>query len=147
MFWLGGTGSSREVLLKAAPTLARRLPVSEHVLQKFDEACVVVHYFKRYPLAKMTLVGQPKALVNSGTLRGQYAVKFSNGNALSMVSNGELSLINNQIWGKLGLQEYVARVLDREADAGKTEAAKALSIAVRSYVSVSYTHLDVYKRQ
>ncbi len=138
VFWLGGTGSSREVLLKAAPTLARRLPISEHKQHKFDEACVAVHYFKRYPIAKISLVGQPKAQVNSGTLRGQYAVKFSNGNALPIQSNGELSLVNSQgkpqIWGKLGLQEYVARVVDREAYARQTEAAKALSIAARSYV-------------
>lgn len=138
IFWLGGTGSSREVLLKAAPTLAQRLPISEHTQHKFDEACVAVHYFKRYPIAKISLVGQPKAQVNSGTLRGQYAVKFSNGNTLPIQSNGELSLVNSQgkpqIWGKLGLQEYVARVVDREADARQTEAAKALSIAARSYV-------------
>lgn len=138
VFWLGGTGSSREVLLKAAPTLAQRLPVGEHMQHKFDEACVAVHYFKRYPIAKISMVGQPKARVNSGTLRGQYAVKFSNGNALPIQSNGELSLVNSQgkpqIWGKLGLQEYVARVVDREADARQTEAAKALSIAARSYV-------------
>ncbi|HQC30077.1 MAG TPA: DUF2300 domain-containing protein, partial [Methylotenera sp.] len=138
VFWLGGAGSSREVLLKAAPTLAQRLPISEHTQHKFDEACMAVHYFKRYPIAKMTLVGQPEMLVKSGTLRGQYAVKFSNGNAQSLLSNGELSLVNSQgklqIWGKLGLQEYVARVVDREADARQTEAAKALSIAARSYV-------------
>ncbi|MGB4811354.1 MAG: DUF2300 domain-containing protein [Methylophilaceae bacterium] len=138
VFWLGGTGSSREVLFKAAPMVASVLPVSEHVAQKFDEACVVVHYFKRYPIDKIALVGQPKTRVNAGVLRGQYAVKFSNGNALQLMSHGELSLQidhnKSQIWGKLGLQEYIARVVDREADATKTEAAKALSIAARSYV-------------
>lgn len=138
VFWLGGTGSSREVLLKAAPTLAQRLPISEHAQHKFDEACVTVHYFKRYPIDKVALLGHPNAKVNAGTLRGQYAVKFSNGNALPIQSHGELSLVHSQgkpqIWGRLGLQEYVARVVDREADASKTEAAKALSIAARSYV-------------
>lgn len=138
VFWLGGTGSSKEVLMKAAPILAQQLPVSKHTQHKFDEACVAVHYFKRYPIDKVTLVGQPKAQLNSGKLRGQYAVKFSNSNALPINSNGELSLLVSkgklQIWGKLGLQEYVARVIDREADASKTQAAKALSIAARSYV-------------
>lgn len=138
VFWLGGTGSSRDVWLKAAPTLAQRLPVGEHALQKFDEACVSVHYFKRYPIEKIALLGQPNLKVQSGTLRGLYAVKFSNGNALQLQSSGELSLINKQgkpqVWGKLGLQEYISRVIDREADASKTEAAKALSIAARSYV-------------
>lgn len=138
VFWLGGTGSSREVMLKAAPTLAQRLPVREHAQQKYDEACITVRYFKRYPIDNISLVGKPALRVNSGTLRGQYAVTFSNGNALTIQSNGELSWLMRkgkpQIWGKLGLQEYVARVLDREADASKTEAAKALSIAARSYV-------------
>jgi uncharacterized protein YfaQ (DUF2300 family) len=65
-------------------------------------------------------------------------VKFSNGNVLPIKSNGELTLsaVENkpQLWGKLGVQEYIARVLDREADATKTEAARALSIAARSYL-------------
>ncbi|HOY71090.1 MAG TPA: DUF2300 domain-containing protein [Methylotenera sp.] len=138
VFWLGGTSSSREVMLKTAPMLAEKLPVSAHAQQKFDEACVAVHYFKRYPIEKIALIGQPNIKVSGGTLRGPYAVKFSNGNALQLHSSGELTLINfqgkPQIWGKLGLQEYVARVVDREADASKTEAAKALSIAARSYV-------------
>ena len=138
VFWLGGTGSSKDVMIRAAPKLAASLPIKEHSQQKFDEACVVVHYFKRYPIAKVTLLGQPKTLVNHGVLRGQYAVQFINGNALQLASNGELTLQGDkskpQIWGKLGLQEYVARVIDREADASKTQAAKALSIAARSYV-------------
>ncbi len=137
-FWLGGTGSSRDVFIKAASNLAERLPVSEHTQQKLDEACVAVHYFKRYPIEKIELLGKPKVTVSNGALSGQYAVKFSNGNALQIQSNGELSLVNHQgkpqIWGRLGLQEYVARVVDREADASKTEAAKALSIAARSYL-------------
>lgn len=137
-FWLGGTGSSREVFIKAAPILAERLPVSEHMQQKFDEACVAVHYFKRYPIEKIELLGKPKVKVSNGTLSGQYAVKFSSGNVLQIQSNGELSLVTKkgkqQIWGKLGLQEYLARVIDREADASKTEAAKALSIAARSFL-------------
>lgn len=138
VFWLGGTGSSIDVLMKTAPILAQQLPLSRHTQHKFDEACVAVHYFKRYPIDKISIVGQPKLQVNSGILRGQYAVKFSNGNVLPIESNGELSLLVNegkpQIWGKFGLQEYVARVIDREADASKTQAAKALSIAARSYV-------------
>ena len=149
-FWLGGAGSSKEVLFKAAPKLAELIPVRAHYRQAFDEECVAVRYFKRYPIQQVALLAPVKAQANtkqnlqsnsqvaSGTLRGQYIVQFNNGNAIHLVSNGELTLSNSdrklQIWGKLGMQEYLARVLDREADATKTEAAKALSIAARSYV-------------
>lgn len=138
VFWLGGAGTSREVLLKAAPIMAQRLPVAAHLQQQFDEACVAVHYFKRYPIASVTKLGQASVPLKNGILRGQYVVKFSNGNALPIQSDGELTLSTvegkPQLWGKLGVQEYVARVLDREADATKTAAANALSIAARSYL-------------
>ena len=137
-FWLGGAGSSKQVLFKAAPTLAKNLAVSTHNKQAFDEDCVAVHYFKRYPIQQVRQIGDANTPIANGTLRGQYSVKFTNGNALSIQSNGELALSNTntkpQIWGKLGLQEYIARVVDREADATSVEAAKALSIAARSYV-------------
>ncbi len=138
VFWLGGAGGSREVWLRSAQTLAKRLPIQQHYSQQFDEACVVVDYFTRYPIDRLQMVEQPKKAVVAGVLRGQYVVKFSNGNALNISSNGELTLARkaNQwhIFGKLGLQEYIARVVDREADATQIEAAKALSIAARSYL-------------
>ena len=140
-FWVGGTGSSKVVIEKAAPLIAEKLPIKGQSQQGFDEECVAVHYFKRYPIQTVTRVSQRGAdstKVTSGALQGQYAVKFSNGNALQIISDGELSLTQRgnalQLWGKLSMQEYVARVLDREGDATKTEAAKALSIAARSYV-------------
>jgi uncharacterized protein YfaQ (DUF2300 family) len=137
-FWLGGTGSSKEVLLKAAPILAQRLPLSAHSSHAFGEECVAVHYFKRYPVQQIQSLDKTHIPIANGTLRGQYIVKFENGNALKIQSNGELSLSasngKSQIWGKMGLQEYLARVIDREADAKVSEAAKALSIAARSYL-------------
>ncbi|MDR0234330.1 MAG: DUF2300 domain-containing protein, partial [Zoogloeaceae bacterium] len=36
--------------------------------------------------------------------------------------------------GRFGLDDYVARVIDREANAKETEAARALSVVVRSYL-------------
>ncbi len=138
VFWLGGAGSSKEVLLKAAPTLAKNLMLTPPSKQAFNEDCVTVRYFKRYPIQQVNKTGSADTPIASGTLRGLYSVKFTNGNALSMQSNGELALSTShnkpQIWGKLGLQEYIARVVDREADAKSVEAAKALSIAARSYL-------------
>jgi uncharacterized protein YfaQ (DUF2300 family) len=136
-FWLGGTGGSREVMLKVAPILAQRLPVSAHAKSVFATECVVVNYFKRYPIARI-YHADSKATPALGPLRGRFVLQFKNGNVLNISSNGELSLAKNQqqwqIIGQLDLPEYVARVLDREADATITEAAKALSIAARSYL-------------
>lgn len=135
-FWLGGTGTSRQVLFKAAPTVAEQLSTQQHHETAFKNACVAVHYFKRYPIESVQT--NNKQAAPAGTLNGRYTVKFSNGNSISIQSNGELSLLNQQqqwqIWGRLDEQEYLARVLDREADATITEAAKALSIAARSYL-------------
>lgn len=137
-FWLGGAGSSRDVLMRALPILAQSLPTSMNYHNAFDDECVVVHYFKRYPIQNIHRLGDSNQAISSGRLRGQYVVAFTNNNHINIESNGELSLENNhgvmQLWGKLELQEYLARVIDREADAKITEAAKALSIAARSYL-------------
>ncbi len=136
-FWLGGTGGSRRVVQQLSTTLANRLPPS---LQKNDDQCVSVHYFKRYPIAQISRVGYVNhSAVSSGSLRGEYRVQFANQQSLVIRSNGELSVQKRanqpvQIIGRLGLQEYVARVVDREGDAEQTQAANALAIAARSYL-------------
>lgn len=135
VFWLGGAGTSRQVLLKAAPTLAKVLSSQQHHDTAFEHACVAVHYFKRYPIESVQTT--QKQAAPPGKLNGRYTVTFSNGNSLTIHSIGELTLTYQKplrIWGRLDEQEYLARVLDREADAKITEAAKALSIAARSYL-------------
>lgn len=136
-FWLGGTGGSHRVVQQLSPALANRLPPS---LQKSDDQCVSVHYFKRYPIARISRVGDVnQSAVASGNLRGEYRVQFANQQNLIIRSYGELSLQQPanqpvQIIGRLGVQDYVARVVDREGDAGQTQAARALSVAARSYL-------------
>lgn len=138
VFWIGGTGTSKEVLFKAAPTLAQHLPTRAQSAHAFNEPCVAVHYFKRYPFQQIAALGKPHLPVENGILRGEFVVKFKDGKTLNLHSDGELSLSYThgkpQLWGKFGMQAYLARVLDREADATSLEAAKALSIAARSYV-------------
>jgi uncharacterized protein YfaQ (DUF2300 family) len=64
-------------------------------------------------------------------------VLFENGNALTFATASELALERDgprsRIVGRLPLSDYVARVIDREADAGVPEAARALAIVARTW--------------
>ena len=62
-----------------------------------------------------------------------------NGNWLTITSRDGLSLISEPnkaptISGRFTLNDYVARVIDREGNATHTQAARALAIAARSYL-------------
>ncbi len=99
--------------------------------------CVEVELFARYPLKKITAEKSTTA-VNPGVLNGRYRVTFTNGNHITFVSHGETTLLSEK--GKLKLQshldreEYVARVLDREAKSTPPEAAKAMTVAIRTFL-------------
>lgn len=130
--WFGGLGSSSKVLQQWAPRLAASLPPA----QASDNGCVMVDYFKRYPIRSVRGANGPAA---PGPLNGRYAVRFENGQSLALRSNGELQLLAGadgrpQLRGRLAVNEYVARVLDREAGTSEPEAAKALAVAARTYL-------------
>ncbi|HGM5550225.1 TPA: DUF2300 domain-containing protein [Pseudomonas putida] len=126
--WAGGRGTSQMVLRHYGQALATVLPASWPA-----EAgrCVEVGLFSRYPLSRV-LSGERVA--GSGPLRGDYRVEFANGNALDIHSAGELFLLNDKLVARLDREEYVARVLEREARAKPAEAAKALAVAIRTYL-------------
>ncbi|PIF10967.1 uncharacterized protein YfaQ (DUF2300 family) [Janthinobacterium sp. 13] len=131
--WFGGAGGSSNVFAQWAPRLAASLP---KVGAADDGGCVVVDYFKRYPIRA---VRGERGVAAAGTLNGRYHVQFENGQNLALRSTGELMLLQEkggrpQLRGRFGVNEYVARVLDREANAGEPEAAKALAIAARTYL-------------
>lgn len=131
--WFGGAGGSSNVFAQWAPRLAASLPP---VGAADDGGCVVVDYFKRYPIR--TVRGE-RGVAAPGPLNGRYHVQFENGQNLALRSTGELMLLQEkggrpQLRGRFGVNEYVARVLDREANAGEPEAAKALAIAARTYL-------------
>ncbi|TDR31815.1 DUF2300 domain-containing protein [Hydromonas duriensis] len=133
-FWVGGMGGSHTVLEQHAMQITRLLsPATQNV----DEGCVMVDYFTRYPISQVLVSGTGQ-VAQAGVLRGQFVVKFVNGQQLSVRSAGELHLLRSGlIWrivGQLGTEEYVARVVDREGDATQTQAARALAIAARSYL-------------
>ena len=131
--WFGGAGGSSNVFEQWAPRLAASLP---KVGAADDGGCVVVDYFKRYPIRA---VRGERGVAAPGPLNGRYHVQFENGQNLALRSTGELMLVQEkdgrpQLRGRFGVNEYVARVLDREANAGEPEAAKALAIAARTYL-------------
>ncbi len=126
--WAGGRGTSQMVLRHYGAALASVLPMGWPA-----EAgrCVEVGLFSRYPI-KRVLVGDRE--VSSGALQGDYRVEFSNGNQLDIHSDGELFLLNSQLVARVDREEYVARVLQREARPEPAEAAKALAVAIRTYL-------------
>ncbi|EFE6297808.1 DUF2300 domain-containing protein [Escherichia coli] len=132
--WVTGSGTSKTVLTRYAKVLNRVLPVPTQVA---SGQCVEVELFARYPLKKITAEKSTTA-VKPGVLNGRYRVTFTNGNHITFVSHGETTLLSEK--GKLKLQshldreEYVARVLDREAKSTPPEAAKAMTVAIRTFL-------------
>ena len=126
--WAGGRGTSQMVLRHYAEALALVLPTD---WPADAGRCVEVGLFSRYPIEQV-LAGD--RVIASGPLQGDYRVKFSNGNQLEIHSDGELFLLKDQLVARLDREEYVARVLQREAKPDPAEAAKALAIAIRTYL-------------
>jgi uncharacterized protein YfaQ (DUF2300 family) len=133
--WFGATGGSHDVLRRNARRLASLLPPVRDT--RLADGCVVVDYFERYPIAGVDrLPSHAPAL--AGPLHGEHRVRFQNGSVLTFVSRGELRLEDDagrpRVRGRLRLAEYLARVLDREADPGNAEAARALAIVARTWM-------------
>ncbi|MBV7513258.1 DUF2300 domain-containing protein [Pseudomonas sp. PDM25] len=126
--WAGGRGTSQMVLRHYGGALASVLPVD---WPSDAGRCVEVGLFSRYPIGRV-LTGD--RVVESGPLLGDYRVEFTNGNQLDIHSDGELFLLKDQLIARLDREEYVARVLQREARPEPAEAAKALAIAIRTYL-------------
>ncbi|KFK95458.1 hypothetical protein IV04_11560 [Serratia sp. Ag1] len=132
--WGQGSGTSKTVLQNYAEVLNLVLPQA----QPADPlGCVVVRMFERYPIVAVRRSGAPTP-VEPGALRGRYQVEFSNGNYQTIESQGELFLRADAgrlaLTARLEREEYVARVLQREAAAQPVEAAKALAVAIRTYL-------------
>lgn len=132
--WVGGSGTSQDVLQRYAEALEAALPNGPSM----DEGrCVEVALFARYPVQAVLQRDTGQRAAN-GALRGSFEVQFVNGNRLSVDSSGELFLAVGasapQLTARLAREEYVARVLDREASAQPAEAAKALAVAIRTYL-------------
>lgn len=148
-FWFGARGSSRSTLTTWATQLAATLPEPrwnriENGQHADDASCVDVDFFSRYPL-RAVLPKTGSTPVKPGSLNGRYRLQFSNGNWLSIQARDlTLSADANQapnISGRFGINDYVARVIDREGSAKPAQAARALAIAARSYL-VQNAHFE-----
>ena len=132
--WVGGSGTSQRILARYGEALDGALPTP---WPSDPGTCVEVDLFSRYPLRDVRRQESPQ-VVPAGALRGHYEVEFANGNRLPIESTGELFLARSadhlQLTARLSREEYVARVLEREASAQPPEAAKALAIAIRTYL-------------
>jgi uncharacterized protein YfaQ (DUF2300 family) len=133
--WMRGRGGSARALAAIAPHIA---PLVAQSAVPDDRACVAVDFFTRYPIRSVRAApgGQ---LAQPGPLEGTFSVTFENGNTLPIESHGELRLGHDPngkplITGRLGLNDYVARVVEREGDTAQPQAARALAVAARSYL-------------
>lgn len=131
--WFSGAGTSSAVLRAWAPRLAAVLPPSAATA---DAGCVAVDFFKRYPIRSVASEGDA---TEPGALNGRYQVRFENGRSLAFFSRGDMLLTRDDkarigLVGRFGVNEYVARVIDREGGTAQPEAAKALAVAARSYL-------------
>jgi uncharacterized protein YfaQ (DUF2300 family) len=135
-FWFGARGSSRTALGTWAPRLAAALPAPQWRNAR-DASCVDVDFFARYPI-RAVWQGSEAVHAKPGDLKGRFRIEFENGNWLSITSRGELALTEDDgvpsISGRFPVNEYVARVVEREGSAEPVQAARALAIAARSYL-------------
>jgi uncharacterized protein YfaQ (DUF2300 family) len=126
--WAGGRGTSHMVWRNYGAALSSVLPVE---WPADAGRCVEVGLFSRYPIERVLAGDQ---VVESGPMQGDYRVEFTNGNQLDIHSDGELFLTGDKLVARLDREEYVARVLQREATSEPAEAAKALAVAIRTYL-------------
>ena len=142
VFWLAGPGTSRTVLRAHAGWVAAQWSAHGLAAARADaavvsaEPCIDVDFFRRYPIASVRRGDGSEAV--AGPLRGRYVVAFQNGTRLPVEAEPALRLIAERdgpaIVGRLPLESYVARVVDREGEAREVEAARALAVAARTYV-------------
>lgn len=135
--WFGALGSSLKVLRDYAPQLAQAAESTGSDVLK--GRCVDVTLFARYPIKRIYALAVEKALQEGleQDLRGHYRIEFVNGNTVQLQSNSEVHLQwqgNPLLTARLDENEYLARVIDREASAKNREAARALSVVARTYL-------------
>jgi uncharacterized protein YfaQ (DUF2300 family) len=140
-FWFAAPGTSRTALKAHAEWIASQW--NQGPLRAADPAteaaqpCIVVDFFRRYPIRSVRKMDRSEAA--TGPMNGRYQVAFDNGRSLPIEAVPSLQLQRDEqqrplIMGRLTLEDYVARVIDREGNARETQAARALAIAARTYV-------------
>jgi uncharacterized protein YfaQ (DUF2300 family) len=137
--WFGAVGSSVTVLQSYASQLAQQA----ELLAGDDNSgrCVDVAMFARYPIKRILHSPQGNEVLPGATqtLNGAYQIEFANGHKLKFKTQGEMQLswqskTNPMLSLRVNENEYIARVIDREANASQREAARALGIVARTYL-------------
>jgi uncharacterized protein YfaQ (DUF2300 family) len=125
--WVSRAGHGRDAFQKDLEKLLQKEDAS---VATVDSGCVAVRYFDRYPIASVLPGGLHP--------RGQLKIRFKNGHLLSFHSDGSLAVNSSsdsvKVTAKLSVNEYVARVLDREVKTEPIEASRAFAIAIRTYL-------------
>lgn len=132
--WFAGPGASQRMLTRYAKDIMTHLPPLGPLTS--DGPCAEVKFFARYPI-RAVRDSRGQALP-SGSLTGTIKVEFANGNTLALTPSRQLHLTQQQgrltIHGRFAVEDYVARVVDREGSGAPREAARALALAARSYL-------------
>lgn len=132
--WAYGSGTSAEILAQ----WSRKLALFAQGFESRQAAqSVEVHFFTRYPVKDVVALpsGAP---AGDGPLSGRFRVLFENGRSLDFSSAGDIILSSaggrRHLRGLFRIDDYVARVLDREFQPSPAEAARAMAVAVRTYL-------------
>ncbi|MEO6281476.1 DUF2300 domain-containing protein [Roseateles sp.] len=136
-FWFGAPGTSKTALQANARWIGEQLPATPpDAAAVAAQDCVEVSFFQRYPIRSVTRAGGGDS--PDGPLSGRHRIAFENGSQLLVDAVPALLLRRDvdgpHISARLPLEDYVARVVDREGKARETQAARALAVASRSYV-------------
>ena len=130
--WVSTVGHGRDSFLSPLSDL-----VAKHQTPVVSE-CVEVHFFDRYPVSGIEVDGRALDPAFEGPLAGRIRVKFKNGNSLEFHSDGSLRVDRSggriSITGKFTMNEYLARVLEREASSRPLEAARAFTVVARTFL-------------
>ena len=132
--WVLGKGKGSQVINLWGREINQRILGG---LNSFSSNCVRVKFFDRYPISKVFNLNTNQ-LSNEGPLKGDYKIIFKNGNSLKFNSTGgfhyKRSTDETSIIGLFNINEYIARVLEREVSVDPEEAAKAFAILARTYL-------------
>ena len=135
--WVRGEGKSDAVAraVSLSQDAKDRLLESLMTSSSSSIAQVQVAFFDRYPIRRINGAVKPQ----NGPLHGKVVLEFENGNHLEFYSQGEIQVRYSKkgkplLTGHFSLDEYVARVMDREIKSEPVEAAKAFSILMRTFL-------------
>lgn len=143
--WFAARGSSAAVVPQWAPTVLRFLDANGAIeagraalgrpAAAGSAGCVAVSYFADYPIAAIT----PRPARPGPLVAGDYRLDFANGQQVRITSRDDLRWSvptpgRVAISGRLGLDDYVARVVEREGQGDPPAAARALAVAARTYL-------------